>query len=211
MLKSMNSFTSAIYNIVKFCFISLLLLVVGTVVYLNVTEGSTELGLAENYEQNRVQILSLRDFACEIKPERVSFDVRFGGDEVSSMRAVNKDKNQSASFYSIDEKTNERAVLKILGWDFGTFNELKAKAKSANAQGVSIWEGEGKTAIYYKDGFASEFYGIFEGPASEAVKKDYEIGCDDRFAADGVVMARDGGATTGFICVDRGGYDIKRR
>lgn len=27
------------------------------------------------------------------------------------------------------------------------------------------------------------------------MKKDYEIGCDDRFAADGVVMARDGGAT----------------
>ena len=166
--------------------------------------------LAENYEQNRVQILALRDFAREIKPEG-SFDVHFGGDEVSNMRAVNKDKNQSASFYSIDEKTNERAVLKILGWDFGTFNELKAKTKSANAQGVSIWEGESKTAIYYKDEFVSEFYEIFEGPASEAVKKDYEIGCDDRFAADGVVMARDGGATTGFICVDRDGYGIKRR
>ena len=41
----------------------------------------------------------------------------------------------------------------------------------------------------------SEFYEIFDDPASEAVKKDYEIGCDDRFAADGVVMARDGGAT----------------
>ena len=154
-----------------------------------------EPGLAKNYEQNRVQILSLRDFTREIKPEGVSFDVRFDGDEVSSMRAVNKDKNQSASFYNIDEKTNECAVLKILGWDFGTFNELKAKTKSANAQGVSIWEGEGKTAIYYKDGFVSEFYEIFEGSASEAVKKDYEIGCDDRFAADGVVMARDGGAT----------------
>ena len=127
--------------------------------------------LAENYEQNRVQILALRDFAREIKPGGVSFDVRFDGDEVSSMRAVNKDKNQSASFYSIDERTNERAVLKILGWDFGTFNELKAKAKSANAQGVSIWEGEGKTAIYYKDGFVSEFYEIFEGPANEAVKR----------------------------------------
>ncbi len=170
-----------------------------------------ESGLAENYERNRVQILALRDFAREIKPEGVSFDIRFNGDEVSSMRAVNKNKNQSASFYSIDEKTNERAVLKIIGLDFGTFNELKAKAKSANAVGVSIWEGEGKTAIYYKDGFVSEFYEIFEGPASEAVKKDYEIGCDDRFAADGVVMARDGGATTGFICVDRDGYGIKRR
>ncbi len=37
------------------------------------------------------------------------------------MRAANKDKNQSASFYSIDERTNERAVLKILGWDFWDF------------------------------------------------------------------------------------------
>ena len=43
------------------------------------------------------------------------------------------------------------------------------------------------------------------------MKKDYEIGCDDRFAADGVVMARDGGATAGFICVDKDGYGIKRR
>ena len=169
-----------------------------------------ESGLAENYERNRVQILSLRDFAREIKPQGVSFDVRFGGDEVSSMRAVNKDKTKVRVFI-IDKKTNERAVLKILGWDFGTFNELKAKTKSANTQGVSIWEGEGKTTIYYKDGFVSEFYEIFEGPASEAAKKDYEIGCDDRFAADGVVMARDEGATTGFICVDRDGYGIKRR
>ena len=39
-----------------------------------------ELGLAKNYERSRVQILALRDFAREIKPERVSFDVRFGGD-----------------------------------------------------------------------------------------------------------------------------------
>lgn len=77
--------------------------------------------MAKNYERSRVQILALRDFAREIKPERVSFDVRFGGDEVSSMRAANKDKNQSASFYSIDERTNERAVLKILGWDFWDF------------------------------------------------------------------------------------------
>ena len=77
--------------------------------------------MAKNYERNRVQILALRDFACEIKPERVSFDVRFGGDEVSSMRAANKDKNQSASFYNIDKKTDERAVLKILSWDFWDF------------------------------------------------------------------------------------------
>lgn len=121
MLKSINSFTSAICNIVKFCFISLLLLVAGMVVYLNVTACSAEPGLAKNYERNRVQILALRDFARNIKPERVSFDVRFGGDEVSSMRAANKDKNQSASFYSIDERTNERAVLKILGWGFWDF------------------------------------------------------------------------------------------
>lgn len=80
-----------------------------------------EPGLAKNYEQNRAQILALCDFAREIKSEGVSFDVRFDGDEVSSMRAVNKDKNQSTSFYSIDEKTNERAVLKILGWDFWDF------------------------------------------------------------------------------------------
>ena len=58
----------------------------------------SEPDLAQNYEQNRAQISSLRDFTREIKPEGVSFDVRFDGDEVSSMRAVNKDKNQSASF-----------------------------------------------------------------------------------------------------------------
>ena len=54
--------------------------------------------MAENYEQNRVQILALRDFAREIKPEGVSFDVRFDGDEVSSMRAVNKDKTKVRVF-----------------------------------------------------------------------------------------------------------------
>lgn len=201
-------FFSEIFRLFKLLVGTALVLAAGFLIY---KLFFSEPDLAENYEQNRVQILSLRDFVREIKPEGVSFDVRFDGDEVSSMIAVNKDKNQSASFYSIDEKTNERAVLKILGWDFGTFNKLKAKAKSANAQGVSILEGEGKTAIYYKDGFVSEFYEIFEGPANEAVKKDYEIGCDDRFATDGVVMARDGGATTGFICVDRDGYGIKRR
>lgn len=58
----------------------------------------SEPDLAENYEQNRVQILALRDFAREIKPEGVSFDVRFDGDEVSSMRAVNKDKTKVRVF-----------------------------------------------------------------------------------------------------------------
>ena len=201
-------FFSEIFRLFKLVISAALVLTAGFLIY---KLFFSEPDLAENYERSRVQILALRDFAREIKPEGVSFDVRFDGDEVLSMIAVNKDKNQSASFYSIDEKTNERAVLKILGWDFGTFNELKAKVKSANAQGVSIWEGEGKTTIYYKDGFVSEFYEIFEGSASEAVKKDYEIGCDDRFAADGVVMARDGGATAGFICVDKDGYGIKRR
>lgn len=43
------------------------------------------------------------------------------------------------------------------------------------------------------------------------MKKDCEIGCDGRFAADGVVMACDGGATTSFMCVDKDGYGIKRR
>ena len=98
MLKSINSFTSAICNIVKFCFISLLLLVAGVVVYLNVTAGSAEPDLAKNYERNHAQILSLRDFAREIQPEGVSFDVRFGGDEVLSMRAVNKTKTKVRVF-----------------------------------------------------------------------------------------------------------------
>jgi len=40
------------------------------VVYLNVTAGSAELGLAKNYEQNRVQILALRDFVREIRPKK---------------------------------------------------------------------------------------------------------------------------------------------
>ena len=201
-------FFSEIFRLFKLLVGTALVLAAGFLIY---KLFFSEPDLAQNYEQNRAQILSLRDFAREIKPKGVSFDARFSGDEVSSMIAVNKDKNQSASFYSIDENMNERAVLKILSWDFGTFNELKAKTKSANAQGVSIWVGEDKTPIYYKDGFVSEFYEIFEGPASEAVKKDYEIGCDDRFAADGVVMARDGGATTSFICVDKDGYGIKRR
>ncbi|WP_298021241.1 hypothetical protein [uncultured Campylobacter sp.] len=82
MLKSINSFTSAICNIVKFCFISLLLLVAGVVVYLNVTAGSAEPGLAKNYEQNRAQILALRDFAREIRPNKIYFNVLFDGDKI---------------------------------------------------------------------------------------------------------------------------------
>ena len=55
------------------------------------------------------------------------------------------------------------------------------------------------------------FITIFITKTGLCRKKDYEIGCDDRFAADGVVMARDGGTTTGFMCVYKDGYGIKRR
>ncbi|WP_298021238.1 hypothetical protein [uncultured Campylobacter sp.] len=55
------------------------------------------------------------------------------------------------------------------------------------------------------------FYDIFDDPMGEEVKKDYEIGCDDTFAADGVVMIYDGGFTTGFLCIDKNGHNIKRR
>lgn len=147
-------FFSEIFRLFKLLVGIALVLAAGVLIY---KFFFSEPGLVENYERNRVQILALRDFAREIKPEGVSFDVRFDGDEVSSMRAVNKDKNQSASFYSIDERTNERAVLKILGWDFGTFNELKAKAKSANAVGVSIWEGEAKPLFITKTGLCRNF------------------------------------------------------
>lgn len=54
--------------------------------------------LAENYERNRAQILALRDFAREIRPEGASFDIRFDGDELSSMRAVNKIKTKVRVF-----------------------------------------------------------------------------------------------------------------
>lgn len=211
MLKSINSFTLAICNIVKFCFISLLLLVAGVVVYLNVTAGSAEPGLAKNYEQNRAQILSLRDFAREIRPNKIYFNVLFDGDKIKWFVAEDWDKNQTANFSYSDEKTSIVEPLKILGWDAQTFDELKDKIKGANAVGVHV--DDKYVSIYYRQAgwFGMYFYDIFDDSMGEEVKKDYEIGCDDTFAADGVVMIYDGGFTTGFLCIDKNGRNIKRR
>ena len=88
-------FFSEIFRLFKLLVGIALVLTAGVLIY---KFFFAEPDLAENYEQNRVQILALRDFAREIKPEGVSFDVRFDGDEVSSMRAVNKDKTKVRVF-----------------------------------------------------------------------------------------------------------------
>lgn len=88
-------FFSEIFRLFKLVMSAALVLAVGFLIYKLFFSGPD---LAENYEQNRVQILALRDFAREIKPEGVSFDVRFGGDEVSSMRALNKDQKPKCEF-----------------------------------------------------------------------------------------------------------------
>lgn len=88
-------FFSEIFRLFKLLVGTALVLAAGFLIY---KLFFSEPDLAENYEQNRVQILSLRDFAREIKPGGVSFDVRFGGDEVSSMRTVNKDQKPKCEF-----------------------------------------------------------------------------------------------------------------
>lgn len=88
-------FFSEIFRLFKLVISAALVLTAGFLIY---KLFFAEPGLAKNYEQNRVQILALRDFAREIKPEGVSFDVRFDGDEVSSMGAVNKTKTKVRVF-----------------------------------------------------------------------------------------------------------------
>jgi len=88
-------FFSEIFRLFKLIMSAAFVLTAGFLIY---KLFFSEPDLAENYERNRAQILALRDFACEIKPEGVSFDIRFGGDEVSSMRVVNKDKTKVRVF-----------------------------------------------------------------------------------------------------------------
>ena len=88
-------FFSEIFRLFKLLVGIALVLTAGVLIY---KFFFSEPGLVENYERNRVQILALRDFAREIKPGGVSFDVRFGGDEVLSMRAVNKTKTKVRVF-----------------------------------------------------------------------------------------------------------------
>ncbi len=141
-------------------------LIAATAVYLNLYDGRE---LARNYEKSRIEILALRDFAREIRPREVWFDLRLDGALVETFSAVSADKNKTASFIRVDKRTSVQEPLRILGWDEQTFGELKAKLKSANAIGVRIWGneafgGERKTTIYYRsDGFGGAYYEIFDG------------------------------------------------
>jgi len=198
----------------KTSFIIIIFLIATTAVYLN-SNGGRE--LARNYEKNRIEILALRDFAREIRPRGVWFDLRLDGALVETFRAVSADKNQTASFIRVDKQTSVQEPLRILGWDEQTFGELKAKLKSANVIGVRIWGneafgGERKTTIYYRDdGFGGACYEIFADASDEILRGDKEAGCDDRFHSDGVALIYGGGATVGFMCVNKDGKNIKRR
>ena len=97
-------------------------LIAATAVYLNLYDGRE---LARNYEKNRIEILALRDFAREVRPRGVWFDLRFDGAWVEAFDAVSADKNQTASFIRVDERTSVQEPLRILGWDAQTFGELK--------------------------------------------------------------------------------------
>jgi len=136
---------------------------------------------------------------------------------VETFSAANADKNQTASFIHIDERTSVQEPLRILGWDAPTFGELKAKLKSANVIGVRIWGneafgGERETTIYYRsEGFGGAYYEIFDDASDEILRDDKEAGYDDRFHSDGVALIYDGGATVDFMCVSKDGKNIKRR
>lgn len=192
----------------KASFIIIIFLIAATAVYLNLYDGRE---LARNYEKNRIEILALRDFAREIRPRGVWFDLRLDGAWVETFDAVSADKNQTASFIRVDERTSVQEPLRILGWDEQTFSELKAKLKSANVIGVRIWDNDETTIYYRDDGFGVAYYEIFDDASDEILRGDKEAGCDDRFHSDGVALLYGGGATVGFMCVNKDGKNIKRR
>ena len=186
----------------------IIFLIAATAVYLNLYDGRE---LARNYEKNRIEILALRDFAREIRPRGVWFDLRLDGALVETFRAESADKNQTASFIRVDKRTSVQEPLRILGWDEQTFSQLKAKLKSANVIGVRIWDNDETTIDYRDDGFGVAYYEIFDDASDEILRGDKEAGCDDRFHLDGVALIYDGGATVDFMCVDKDGKNIKRR
>ena len=186
----------------------IIFLIAATAVYLNLYDGRE---LARNYEKNRIEILALRDFAREIRPRGVWFDLRLDGALVETFRAESADKNQTASFIRVDKRTSVQEPLRILGWDEQTFGELKAKLKSANVIGVRIWDNDETTIDYRDDGFGGACYEIFADASDEILRGDKEAGCDDRFHSDGVALLYGGGATVGFMCVNKDGKNIKRR
>jgi hypothetical protein len=192
----------------KTSFIIIIFLIATTAVYLNLYDGRE---LARNYEKNRIEILALRDFAREIRPRGVWFDLRLDGALVETFRAESADKNQTASFIRVDKQTSVQEPLRILGWDEQTFGELKAKLKSANVIGVGIWNNDETTIYYRDDGFGGAYYEIFDDASDEILRGDKEAGCDDRFHSDGVALIYDGGATVDFMCVNKDGKNIKRR
>ena len=186
----------------------IIFLIAATAVYLNLYDRRE---LARNYEKNRIEILALRDFAREIRPRGVWFDLRLDGALVETFSAVSADENQTASFIRVDKRTSVQEPLRILGWDEQTFGELKAKLKSANVIGVRIWDNDETTIDYRDDGFGVAYYEIFDDASDEILRGDEEAGCDDRFHLDGVALIYDGGATVDFICVNKDGKNIKRR
>ena len=186
----------------------IIFLIAATAVYLNLYDGRE---LARNYEKNRIEILALRDFAREIRPRGVWFDLRLDGALVETFRAESADKNQTADFIRVDKQTSVQEPLRILGWDEQTFSELKAKLKSANVIGVRIWNNDETTIYYRDDGFGGAYYEIFDDASDEILRGDKEAGCDDRFHSDGVALIYDGGATVDFMCVNKDGKNIKRR
>ena len=192
----------------SFIIIIIFFLIATTAVYLN-SNGGRE--LSRNYEKNRIEILALRDFAREIRPRGVWFDLRLDGALVETFRAESADKNQTASFIRVDKQTSVQEPLRILGWDAQTFSELKAKLKSANVIGVRIWDNDETTIYYRDDGFGVAYYEIFDDASDEILRGDKEAGCDDRFHSDGVALIYDGGATVDFMCVNKDGKNIKRR
>ncbi len=186
----------------------IIFLIAATAVYLNLYDGRE---LARNYEKNRIEILALRDFAREIRPRGVWFDLRLDGALVETFRAESADKNQTADFIRVDKQTSVQEPLRILGWDEQTFSELKAKLKSANVIGVRIWDNDETTIDYRDDGFGVAYYEIFDDASDEILRGDKEAGCDDRFHSDGVALLYGGGATVVFMCVNKDGKNIKRR
>ena len=148
--------------------------------------------LVNNYELKKRQIEELRVFINQIVPAEKSVNIEFEGDSIIYIFHVgtNGSIGRNWNVPIVSGKTD--TLLTTLGWNHETLKTLKRKLADANC--ISVENGEPVRIGYQRSGMGKYYYLAFDQPLPDSVRKKYDDGCTYIFYKDNMVLEYGGGA-----------------
>lgn len=159
--------------------------------------------LIDNYEQNKNEILEVKNFIeskissdnyIDIELQNIEgglMDEILGRNKLQYFHIEADDKYENNWNVDIDSKKTDTLLAKI-NWTRDDLRILRTKLKKANC--ISISNNKPITIGWQRSGMGKYFYRIFNFTPNDSIKNRFNNGCTQSYYKDNVVLEFGGGA-----------------